>query len=274
MTESVNPDKSANSEKNAKPGMSEAEIIASASTAAETAAPDTQTEARRLIRQHFWGVLSTHSKKFPGYPLGSVVPVCPDYSGAPIILISKLAQHTQNIQHSPQVSLTLVDTPKGNVQAEARASLLADAQAVAAEEVAAIAERYYRYFPECEGYHTELDFVFYRLKVVTVRYIGGFGKIHWLSPGLLSPNPFTAEQEQGIVSHMNEDHADALLLYWQHAGLATGDAPVQMVSMDAESIVVRRDGVLAAIALPVSVATPLQARECLVAMVKAAREAH
>lgn len=231
------------------------------------------TVARRLIREHFWGVLSTHSKKFPGYPFGSVVPVCPDYSGEPLILISKLAQHTQNILQTPQVSLTLVDTPTGNVQTDARATLIADAEPVPADQVDAASERYYRYFPDASGYHTELDFVFFRLKVKTVRYIGGFGQIHWLSPELLTANPFTPEQEQGIVGHMNEDHADAVALYWMHAGLpATESAPV-MVAIDGELLVMRADARLAAIPLINPVNTPTEARQCLVAMVKAAREA-
>lgn len=248
---------------------------------------ETADAARRLIREHFWGVLSTHSKKYPGYPFGSVVPVCPDYSGMPLILISKLAQHTQNIQETPQVSLTLVENAdSGSVQTDARVTLLADAHPVPAEAVDAAAERYYRYFPDSRGYHTELDFVFYCLKPITIRYIGGFGKIHWLSPELLTPNPFTPEQERSIVEHMNDDHADALALYWRHAGLCVDQGSdesardelgksvqVTMVAIDTESLVMRRDQHLAAIPLLTPVSNPGEARQCLVAMVKAAREA-
>lgn len=234
---------------------------------------DNALDARRLIREHFWGVLSTQSKKFPGYPFGSVVPVCPDYTGAPLILISKLAQHTQNILQAAQVSLTLVDTPTGNVQAEARATLMADAEAVPADQIDAAAERYYRHFPEARGYHTELDFIFFRLKVNTVRYIGGFGKIHWLAPELLTVNPFTPEQDQGIVCHMNEDHADAVALYWEHASLPAADSAPVMVAIDGESLVMRAGSRLAAIPLRTPVSNPTEARQCLVAMVKAAREA-
>lgn len=240
---------------------------------------ETADAARSLIREHFWGVLSTHSKKYPGYPFGSVVPVCPDYNGMPLILISKLAQHTQNIQEIPQVSLTLVENAEsGSVQTDARVTLLADAQLVPIDAVASAAERYYRFFPDSRGYHTELDFVFYRLKVITVRYIGGLGKIHWLSPELLTPNPFTPEQERSIVEHMNEDHADAVALYWRHAGLpmagASDTSPASLVGIDRDSLVMRRDQRLAAIPLPTPVKDPGEARQCLVAMVKAAREAH
>ena len=46
--------------------------------------------------------------------------------------------------------------------------------------------------------------------------VGGFGKIRWLSAAELTGAAAAAglaEGEEGIVSHMNEDHADAVQLY-------------------------------------------------------------
>lgn len=233
---------------------------------------DNATTARRLIREHYWGVLSTHSKKFPGYPFGSVVPVCPDYNGSPLILISTLAQHTQNIQQAAHVSLTLLDNPGNSVQTDARVTLLADAGPVPAEQIEAVAERYYRFFPDSRGYHTELDFLFYRLDVIAIRYIGGFGRIHWLAPDLLTANPFRPEEERGILDHMNADHANALADYWRHAGLPLHESPVTMVAMDAESIVLRHDQRMQTLPLLQPVNSPADARQCLVAMARQARE--
>ena len=46
---------------------------------------------------------SPHSPKaMPGFPFGSVVPYCLDEQGRPLILISRIAQHTHNLQR-PQV---------------------------------------------------------------------------------------------------------------------------------------------------------------------------
>lgn len=234
---------------------------------------DNTADARRLIREHPWGVLSTLSKKYPGYPFGSVVPVCADYGGKPLILISKLAQHTQNIEQAPQVSLTLVDNPTEHVQADARVTLVADAERVPVEQVDDVAQRYYRFFPASVGYHSELDFVFYRLQVKTIRYIGGFGQIHWLGADLLTPNPLTPQEEAGIVSHMNDDHGNALADYWRHAGYAlTENQPVEMIAMDGESLVLRHANRLVTLPLPLPVTAFADARVCLVKMANIARE--
>lgn len=59
------------------------------------------TQARELLLKEYRGVLSTHSKSMPGFPFGSVVPYCLDADGNPLILISRIAQHTHNLQKTP-----------------------------------------------------------------------------------------------------------------------------------------------------------------------------
>ncbi len=59
--------------------------------------------ARELLLKEYRGVLSTHSKSMPGFPFGSVVPYCLDDQGRPLILISRIAQHTHNLQKTPGV---------------------------------------------------------------------------------------------------------------------------------------------------------------------------
>lgn len=54
--------------------------------------------ARELLLKEYRGVLSTLSKAMPGFPFGSVVPYCLDEQGRPLILISRIAQHTHNLQ--------------------------------------------------------------------------------------------------------------------------------------------------------------------------------
>ncbi len=76
--------------------------------------------ARELLLKEYRGVLSTHSKSMPGFPFGSVVPYCLDEQGRPLILISRIAQHTHNLQKignarslsanvAPKMSRPLVD---------------------------------------------------------------------------------------------------------------------------------------------------------------------
>lgn len=236
---------------------------------------DPRIGARRVLLEHFYGVLSTNSKKFPGHPFGSVVPYCLSDEGTPLILISRLAQHTQNIQQDNKVSLVILGRTAGNVQTDARLTMLAEVHKVPAEKVETSAERYYQHFPSSKGYHTELDFEFYTLSIETMRYIPGFGQARWLSPGeVLLPNPFSSAEEARIVGHMNEDHGDALLHYYNSAPIpnkssALGIEQVCMAGIDGEGLALRVDEDIYRIEFPRTVANPLEARQMLVEMAQA-----
>ena len=102
-------------------------------------------DARRLLRARRFGALSTISKRFGGHPFGSIVPFMLDHQGRPLILISRLAEHTKNIDADTRVSL-MVFEPGAQVQAEARVSLLGEAARLVDPD--SIHERYLRFFPE------------------------------------------------------------------------------------------------------------------------------
>ncbi|MAR89951.1 MAG: heme iron utilization protein [Pseudomonadales bacterium] len=229
----------------------------------------TGQQARQALQSCFSGVLSTLSQKFSGYPFGSVVPFCLDLSGRPLILISRLAQHTRNIAAHPQLSLTLLasDPAQGDVQQNERLTLLADAEPVADSEAAATI--YYRCFPQASGYQKQLDFEFYCLYPVQLRYIQGFGQARWLSPGeVIRPNPFSAEQWAGIVDHMNEDHRDAITHYCQLAGLPGGAENASMAGIDGEGMTLRVNRRLHRVEFAQNVTTSEQARAILVEMAR------
>lgn len=197
------------------------------------------SEARRLLSRCTHGVLSTHSVTVEGYPLGSITPYVLDPQGLPLILISSIAQHTKNLIRNPKCSLTLSEPEVDDVQASGRLSVLADASPLTDAE-AALGERYMRFFPDARDYEQAHDFAFWRLTPVRLRYIGGFGKIHWLDPAqALRPNPFSVEQETGAVAHMNRDHADAVAKYCEFAGLNTAGRRPEMTGVDAEGLYIR-----------------------------------
>src|SRR5207249_8673032 len=60
--------------------------------------PSLAERARSLASLGRIGSLSTHSRKFPGFPFGSMMPYAADQLGRPIFLISSMAMHTQNLQ--------------------------------------------------------------------------------------------------------------------------------------------------------------------------------
>lgn len=229
-------------------------------------------DARALMLEAWQGVLSTLSRDMPGYPFGSVAPYCLDEGGRPLLLVSGIAQHAKNLRADARCSLIVI-AGGDDIQASARLTLVGECEPLPVAEVDAAAERYYRYFPESRDYHRTLDFTFFRLQPRRCRFIGGFGRIHWLeADSVLQANPFNGERETGIVTHMNEDHADALRHYCAQAGIPVGaeEQPV-MVGLDAEGLHLRLGSRIVRLAFPAAVATPLQARETLVAMARAGR---
>ena len=84
--------------------------------------------ARELLLKEYRGALSTLSKAMPGFPFGSVVPYCLDAQGQPIILISRIAQHTHNLQKDPKCSLLVGEREADDVQAVGRLTYLAEAE--------------------------------------------------------------------------------------------------------------------------------------------------
>ncbi len=226
--------------------------------------------ARQLLLEEYRGVLSTHSRSMPGFPFGSAVPYCLDANGWPLLLISRIAQHTRNLQADNKCSLLVGERAAKDVQAAGRLTLLAEArQLVDPPVVEAAARRYYRYFPEAGDYHRVHDFDFWVLQPVRWRYIGGFGAIHWLDDVALA-NPFATgdgAQEQGMVAHMNDDHAAALAHYVEQAGLPTS-SPAQLAGIDSEGFHLRIGQALHWLPFAETCETPLAVRQALVAMAR------
>lgn len=135
--------------------------------------------AKALIASKKDAVLSTLSVKLDGFPFGSVVPYCLDNTGWPVILISTIAEHTKNIKADNRCSLTIVKNGE-DVQANGRICIVGNMEILDSKENE-IKERYYTEFPKSRSYDATHDFSFYRLAPISIRYIGGFGSIHWLS---------------------------------------------------------------------------------------------
>lgn len=192
-------------------------------------------KARKILLNQYYGVLSTQSVDCEGYPFGSILPFCLDFHNKPIILISRLAQHTKNIEVEPRISLLLSDADQlqyADVQTCSRLTVMANAERLSDK---AVISRCYRYLPDAHDYVTKLDFDFYRLNPVKVRFIGGFGEIHWVDPAsLFTVNPFDSEAEASVVAHMNEDHPDALLRYCEQENIVVPEElGVEMTGVDA-----------------------------------------
>jgi len=224
-------------------------------------------KARALFQSRCDGVLSTHSTDLAGYPFGSITPYCISPDGQPVILISTIAQHTKNIAADNKVSLIAYDPQADDTQAAGRVTYLANAIKTQDE---LMAERYYRFYPNSRNFHQTHDFSFYTLELVRVRYIGGFGEIYWVEKeDFLKQNPFSFEEETGMVDHMNEDHQDAMNHYCDLFDIPYQDGQLpKLVGVDSEGFHLRVAGRLHRIQFDQPVNNAMEVRQALVELAR------
>ena len=225
-------------------------------------------DARRYLRAHRSGALSTLSLKLGGYPFGSIVPFALDCDARPVILISALAAHTRNLAADPRASL-LVHDYADDVQAGTRLTLAGDAAPLTDDAEARA--RYLRQFPTAQQLLALGDFSFWAVAPKRLLFIRGFGRIDWIDAADFAPPANSlAAAEAEIVAHMNADHTVALADYCQHYHGVTPVA-VEMTGIDCDGFDVRADGRLLRLEFPEAVTNAGKAREALVAMARAAR---
>lgn len=140
-----------------------------------------------FIKSHRYGVLSTHSAIEAGYPFGSITPYIISGNGEIAILISHLAEHTNNILANPKVALTLFDPEdSSNPQAGARITCLANVRK--ADDESDLRQRYIAHFADADMILQLPGFHFYLLDLVKVRLIAGFGQVKWLEADQIQLN--------------------------------------------------------------------------------------
>lgn len=229
------------------------------------------TGARRYLRRRRHGTLSTLSRKLPGYPFGSVVPFVLDHDARPVIFISRLAEHTRNIDADPRTSL-LVSDAGDDVQAGGRLTLVGDA-ALAGGDLDALRARYLNYVPGAQTVMALGDFAFYSITPRALRFIGGFGDIQWISPAAYAPPANQlAEHEGAILAHMNGEHARNLRDYcrfYHQRDIET----TNMIGVDCDGFDIRTDRDVLRFEFEQPVTSAASAREALVAMAHKSRAA-
>ena len=239
--------------------------------------PTFAERARTLVYLGRMGSLSTLSRKQPGFPFGSVMPYGLDDHGRPIFLISTMAMHTQNLQADPRASLlvTQQDT-HGEPLGASRVTLIGSVLPVPHTELAEAREIYLARHANSKYWVDFEDFSFYRMDVVDVYYVGGFGVMGWLSASdydRSQPDPLTDSMAE-IIQHMNADHKDALvLLARQFAHIDSTEATMTTVDRLGFQVRLRTpDGMRGArIAFSHEVRNAAETRKVLVEMVQHAR---
>jgi len=202
------------------------------------------------------------------------MPYAADDLGRPVLFVSSMAMHTQNLHQDARASLLIAQPDSsGDPLGAARVTLLGTASEAPAGEVR---ELYLSRHENAKYWQEYTDFAYHRLEISSVYYIGGFGVMGWVAAEDYAgarPDPL-AETAQEIIGHMNADHADALLLIARKfAGEVATEA--SMTAVDRLGFHLRLktgDGVHGRlIAFPRAVASKDEARAVLVEMVREAR---
>ena len=164
-----------------------------------------------------------------------MMPYAPDERGRPIILISRMAMHTQNLEDDLRASLLVTQHAVADEDplALGRLTLLGAAARLEADEVAEARAVYLGRHPKAAYWVDFEDFAFWRLEVADVYFVGGFAAMDWIEPGAYAaarPDPL-ADEAGGIIGHMNRDHADALAVFARVLADETADE-ARMVAVD------------------------------------------
>ncbi len=238
-------------------------------------------EARAFIQSERDGMLCTLSQRLAGFPFGSIAPYALSAAGEPLILISDIAEHTKNVRADARVSFLIQASNTLDQQASARATLVGYAIPVSKAFYEDGERRYLNVVPNAAGYFATHDFSLFKIQVLQVRFIGGFGNIHWIEGEEILERASEAALDEiapyaaGVCKHMNEDHEAAMLAYAKaFAGLEAQAAKMVAVDRFGFDLIAVSQGRHQALRLdfPAPVSSTEELRKATVEMVRRARE--
>jgi heme iron utilization protein len=234
---------------------------------------DPRRTARHVLRTAMTGALATSAAD--GHPFASLVTVATTMAGEPALLLSDLAQHTQNLQRDSRASLLLVagGSMTGDPLAAARLSVAG--RVLRADGDDDLAGRFLTRHPEARNYSGFADFSFYRLAVTGAHLVAGFGRIVDLAADDLLVDltdcAALAETAPDAVAHMNADHRDAVRLYATEL-CGAPDGRWRITGLDPSGAdLVSEAGATARLDFPERIATPKALRTMLIALAEQAR---
>jgi putative heme iron utilization protein len=234
---------------------------------------DPATAARWLVRSLDRAALATATAA-GAWPYASLVIVACDHRARPLLLISQLAEHTQNLATDGRASL-LFDGTAGLVSPLTGSRVTVLGTLVKCDDGRMLA-RFIARHPDAADYAGFADFSLYRMAVTRAHLVAGFGAIHWIAAEdlLFDDGDFgaLAVAEADIVEHMNADHAAAVAGYANRLAKRRGRGWI-LTGIDPEGCDLRRRGDVARLEFECPVGDAAEARAALVALAKPARAA-
>jgi hypothetical protein len=247
--------------------------------AAGAAGFDPIAVAKELLRTTRAGTLATIDRN-TGHPFASLVNVATDFDGSPLILVSRLATHTANLEADARASLLLAASGKGDPLAHPRLTLLGAFVQIAREEASepVLRRRFLARHPKSELYAGFADFSFWRLDTVSAHLNGGFARAADLKASDVLTDISDAQDliaaEASAVAHMNEDHAEAVQLYATRlCGGESGNSPWRLTGLDSDGLDLARGDMTLRLPFPQRVTDAQQLRKVVVDLAAQARAA-
>lgn len=197
--------------------------------------------ARQLLRSLDKGSLAT---SLAGRPYASLVLVATAPDGAPLLLISRLAQHTMNIAANADVAL-LFDGTQGLEEPLTGPRVTLLGRATVADDPS-LRARFLARHPSAALYADFADFDLYGIAVERAHLVAGFGRIHWIAAEDLLPPGIggLAAAEAAILRRLNETEADAIAICAQILLGRAGEG-WRLTGVDAEGADLRCGGAVA-----------------------------
>jgi putative heme iron utilization protein len=175
----------------------------------DTLPTDNRIALRRVARACRKAALAT---LLDGLPYASLVTVAFDHDLSPILLLSRLADHTRNLLVDGRASLLLEGTDgHANPQTGPRVTLMGS---MTEDEEPRLRRRFLGRHPAAAMYAGFGDFSIWRLTIQRAHFVGGFARAVWFDAPLglaASAAASLAEAEPALLDWVNTgEHAGAL----------------------------------------------------------------
>jgi heme iron utilization protein len=175
-------------------------------------------EARTLISLTSVATLATLSDD--GTPWASLVGYAALEDGSPVLMVSTLAEHGRNLERDTRASLVVASPEqRKDPLAAGRVTLAGRIVRPSGETEERARAAYLASVPASSIYSEFGDFSLYVLEVERVRWVGGYGRMDSAdAASYASAEADPVGEATGAIKHLNEDHADALLIMAQALG--------------------------------------------------------
>jgi len=148
-------------------------------------------------------------------PYVSLTATATDIDGSPILLLSKLADHTRNLERDPRLSMLFEDCGHyANPQQGPRVTLIARAEK-AEDEVTRerLRRRYLARHPGASLYAGFGDFAFFKVVPERAHWVGGFGRAVWLNQSWVCSDEAVSAflaAESDLIGRINAEQSETL----------------------------------------------------------------